>query len=68
MPEKWIESAGPNANVLSKAAFEKWFNNYYKGGTTNNPFIKETAWAAWEHQRLKCSDLIRQIMSIVKET
>ena len=50
-------------NNLSKAAFEKWWS---KEDHYRSP--QRLAWAAWEHQRLQCSDLIRQIMSIVKET
>jgi hypothetical protein len=71
MPEKWIESAGPSENEMSKKAFEAWWSLQF--GTLHledkmQLLTKKIAFNAWEHQRQHCSDLIKQILSTIKES
>ena len=68
MPEKWIESAGPNENVVSKNAFEKWFAEYWHQVEDDYGYVKTVAWEAWEYQRQRCSALIVQILDTIKES
>ena len=55
-------------NEQSKKAFEKWFAEYWHQVEDDYGYVKTVAWEAWEHQRLHCSDLIKQILSTIKES